>query len=71
MSGGLSNAVIKSKLAPGRCYDKSGAGLHFLLDEDHAYTSQLQSAGVEVTHVEFDGAIHAFDLDETPSSIAF
>lgn len=41
------------------------------LDEDRAYSKRLQDASVEVSYVEVDGAIHAFDVEETPSSIAF
>ncbi|MEM7276311.1 MAG: alpha/beta hydrolase [Actinomycetota bacterium] len=31
------------------------------LDEDRAYAERLEAAGVEVTYVEVDGAIHGFD----------
>lgn len=33
MASGLSNAIIKSKLTSGRYYDKSGTGLHLLVDK--------------------------------------
>ena len=42
-----------------------------ILDEDRAYSKRLQDASVEVSYVEVEGAINAFDVEETPSSIAF
>ena len=42
------------------------------LDEDRAYAGRLRAADVDVTYVEVDGGIHAFDAAEhAPASRAF
>lgn len=41
------------------------------LDEGRAYARRLSDAGVDVTYVEVDGAIHGFDLANTDMGKAF
>ncbi len=41
------------------------------LDEDREYARRLSAAGVDVSYVEVDGAIHGFDMVDTGMSNAF
>ena len=47
-------------------------GADLFLDEDRDYTERMRAAGVDVTYVEVDGGIHAFDAaQDSPLTKAF